>query len=154
LSLPLSFQPPLIRTQSLSPVVGRYMQDAVGSSKKKRKQLKNRGGAGGVSPNAAAHLTHSVDEIHTEFYLTRVRGESEFDAAGIAPEIQPTLRFGRPDLPAMFKAMKDIALENGSSRVAVCVCGPPPLVSAARKLCDTSTNCQISFDFHTETFDF
>jgi NAD(P)H-flavin reductase len=167
-ALPLSFQPPLIRRQSVSSVVARYqvqpegddttaaddLKHRKGKSPKKNKPKKNRGGGVGVSPEAAVILDNSIDELHTEFFLTRVRDSSEFDAAGISPEIQPTLRFGRPDVPKMFETMRTVALSNGAKRVAVCVCGPPPLVASTREQCDKHSGCELSFDYHTETFDF
>ena len=43
----------------------------------------------------------AVDEsdfLHTEFYLTRARSESDFLGANIQPEFQPCLRMGRPNV--------------------------------------------------------
>jgi len=40
------------------------------------------------------------------FHLTRERDSSKFEEANIRPEMQPDLKFGRPELPKLFSKMK------------------------------------------------
>ena len=90
--------------------------------------------------------------LHSEFYLTKVRSKAEFGTAGIAPEQQACVRFGRPDLAATFKRMHTIAERAGETRVAALVCGPPGMVHAVRKLCREQSTVAVTFDFHAEEF--
>lgn len=88
------------------------------------------------------------------FHLTRERDSSKFAEANIRPEIQPDLKFGRPNLPDFFSKMKGYASEQGESRVAVLTCGPTPLVDSAEKLCAKYSGGGVTFDFHKEVFEF
>jgi hypothetical protein len=62
---------------------------------------------------------------------------------------------GRPDLKGVFAAAAQAAKENGKSRVAVLVCGPPGLVHDVSVLCDrhNSSMGDVAFDLHMETFE-
>ena len=86
------------------------------------------------------------------FHLTRERDSSKFEEANIRPEMQPDLKFGRPDLPKLFSKMKGYASEMGESKVAVLTCGPTSLVrncaprSQVEVLRLTSTRKSLSFD--------
>ena len=96
-----------------------------------------------------------VDDVLTsEFYLTQVRAKEEFDAANIRPDCQRHVRFGRPDLGLAFAAMAQTAETAGEDRVAVLVCGPASMVSAARALCINMSNAKVCFEFHCEEFEF
>eukprot|EP00978_Attheya_sp_CCMP212_P010684 scaffold25994_cov40-Attheya_sp.AAC.6 len=86
--------------------------------------------------------------LHTEFYLTSKKAKD----AGMVPS--PYVFMGRPNVPAIFAKMKKSALAQGESRVAVCVCGPSPLVSACREASRQQSGGGVTFDFHYETFEF
>jgi len=68
--------------------------------------------------------------------------------------VQECLRFGRPNLRAMFSHMRGIAAEAGDDRVAVLGCGPHGLLSELRKLSWSESKDGVAFDYHGETFDF
>ena len=93
-----------------------------------------------------------------EFYLTSVRDSKDFDYAGIHPHVQRWLKFGRPDIAQIFQQTRELCVAENISRVAVCVCGPPPLVNDVKDMCrqsQMSPGCStIRFDCHSEVFDF
>ena len=88
------------------------------------------------------------------FHLTRERDSSKFEEANIRPEMQPDLKFGRPELPKLFSKLKGYASEMGETEVAVLTCGPTSLVNSAEKLCATFSSGGDTFDFHKEVFEF
>jgi predicted ferric reductase len=94
------------------------------------------------------------DYLHTDFHLTRARKPEDFVNANINPTLQDCLRMGRPRLPEIFASMKAIAKKNGCKEVAVLSCGPDPLIKDAKRLCWETSDSDVSFDFHTETFAF
>lgn len=91
-------------------------------------------------------------EFVSEFFLTKVRAEDDFSDANINPELQPGLRFGRPDVDKLFVDMRKSAVKG--ERIAVLVCGPFGLVSRVRKAAIKHSHDGIIFDFHTEKFEF
>ena len=113
--------------------------------------------------------------FENRFYLTRVREENEFESANIDPIAQPWLKFGRPDIPALFEEIRGIVkreitkIEETSatlpqphnkvfpgskiSRVAVSVCGPTGMVKEVQDLCRLSRASDVIFDCHAEVFD-
>lgn len=104
----------------------------------------------------------SKDVFENRFYLTKVRSEDHYKEGNIDPASQPWLKFGRPDIPALFDEAREALLEdlkksgesNAKPRVAVCVCGPPGLVSNVQDCCRLSTGTKVVFDCHAEVFDF
>ncbi|KAL0043219.1 hypothetical protein WJX82_001997 [Trebouxia sp. C0006] len=72
--------------------------------------------------------------LHTEFYLTKCRDSSGFGEANIKPDLQPYLRFGRPDLPQIFSQMAELARSYKECKVATLVCGPSGMVNQVRHL--------------------
>ena len=96
--------------------------------------------------------------FHNSYYLTSVRDEKEFDAAGIHPTVQTWLKFGRPNLEGLFEETRNLCKKENITRVAVCVCGPLSLVSDAKNLCNSSilkpAPSTVRFDCHSEIFDF
>ena len=64
---------------------------------------------------------------------------------------------GRPNLDEIFKEMKQTALKEGESHVAVLVCGPSKLVdschAASHRHSDGACTGGVVFDFHEETFE-
>ena len=95
-----------------------------------------------------------VELMENYFHLTRERDSSKFGEANIQPEIQPELKFGRPELPELFSKMKGYAKEQGERRVAVLSCGPTSLVDSIQKLCSKYSSSGVTFDFHKEVFEF
>ena len=88
------------------------------------------------------------------FHLTKERDASKFAEANIRPEMQPDLKFGRPDLAQLFTKMKGYAREQGEGRVAVLSCGPTTLVDSTLKMCTEYSSGGVTFDFHKEVFEF
>ena len=96
----------------------------------------------------------SQEVMENYFHLTKERDASKFAEANIHPEMQPDLKFGRPDLPQLFTKMKKYASEQGESRVAVLTCGPTSLVDSALKMCEQYSGGGVTFEFHKEVFEF
>jgi len=94
------------------------------------------------------------DPLYTEFFLTKVRNPGEFEEAGIHPEVQEYVRFGRPNFDETFAKMKEMALANGEARVAVLTCGPTAMVSDVCRKCKEYSGNGVTFDAHYEVFDF
>uniref|UniRef100_H3GF98 FAD-binding FR-type domain-containing protein n=1 Tax=Phytophthora ramorum TaxID=164328 RepID=H3GF98_PHYRM len=98
-------------------------------------------------------LNTPTSTFYSEFYLTR--GERDVEAQ-LDHQLSNCLRYGsRPDTAKILRAMGEKAQASGSSRVAVLVCGPKPLVDGIVTTGLTlSKDMNISFDVHTELFDF
>jgi len=102
------------------------------------------------------------DVLVADFYLTKARAEDRHSFANIKPDLMPYLNFGRPVLKDIFAQMEVLALmgedEGGRRRkpkVAVCVCGPTPLVKDTYKGClERSALGKVQFDYHGEVFEF
>jgi NAD(P)H-flavin reductase len=97
------------------------------------------------------------DYLHTEFYLTRSRDRLDLarsSVASVSPATHSSLRFGRPDVDAMFETLKQLAIAKGERRVAVLTCGPAKLVASVRAACDAHSGDGVAFDLHSETFEF
>ena len=144
--LPSSFQPDLLNAHDLA--LGAHGGDANATEDGVNNPVAGAGAAGAAGAAVAA----GGGVLHSEFYLTKVRKAEDFDAAGISPEEQACVRFGRPDLGAIFERMAAVALGAGEARVAVLVCGPGGMVRAVRQLCRTQSTAELTFDFHAEEF--
>ncbi len=97
--------------------------------------------------------------FYNEYYLTQVRaGRDAQHIAGIHPEVQKWLKFGRPNMKDIFQRVSSFCKKEEISRVAVCVCGPQPMVNEIGDLCRNSLlhpSCDtVRFDCHHEVFDF
>lgn len=96
--------------------------------------------------------------FHAEYYLTKVRNEEEFAAAGIDPVEQKHLHFGRPNLPEVFERTRALCASEGIKRVGVMVCGPQGMINEVMDFCQKtqlSPQCStVRFDGHSEVFDF
>jgi NAD(P)H-flavin reductase len=67
----------------------------------------------------------------------------------------------RPDFDSIFLEMKEFAIRNGDSFIAVVACGPQGMVDLVREACrkhsDFETSCKkkvVYFELHTERFEF
>ena len=114
---------------------------------------------GSVSEGDDAQDVQSNFVFFNEYYLTAVRDAAQFDAAGIRPEVQKWLKFGRPNLVNIFTSVSNLCKEHAHiKRVAVCVCGPQSMVDEVKDLCKKSqlnpSARTIRFDCHSEVFDF
>jgi hypothetical protein len=93
-----------------------------------------------------------------EYYLTQIRPTDQQHTAGIHPEVQKWLKFGRPQMKEIFANVAELCKTESISRVAVCVCGPTPMVNEVSDLCRLSKmdpNCgTVRFDCHQEVFNF
>ncbi|KAK9804347.1 hypothetical protein WJX72_008325 [[Myrmecia] bisecta] len=56
--------------------------------------------------------------LQAQYHLTQVRDAAQFDEAGIRPEEQPNVTFGRPNLPELFAKISAMAQELGEKHVA------------------------------------
>jgi hypothetical protein len=96
--------------------------------------------------------------FYNEYYLTQIRPTDQQHTAGIHPEIQKWLKFGRPQMKEIFANVAELCKTESISRVAVCVCGPTPMVNEVSDLCRLSKmdpNCgTVRFDCHQEVFNF
>ena len=94
--------------------------------------------------------------LETYFHLTKERDSSKFLEANIRPELQPNLKFGRPDLSELFTKMKTEVSGKGCNRtrIGVLACGPTALVNDAEKNCSKFSGNGVTFDFHKEVFEF
>jgi predicted ferric reductase len=63
----------------------------------------------------------------------------------------PEITVGRPNIAAIFRHVAD---SHPGSAVAVCVCGPPPVVFATWDQCSQARLKGLHFDLHFETFIF
>ncbi|KAK9810903.1 hypothetical protein WJX73_006915 [Symbiochloris irregularis] len=91
-------------------------------------------------------------QLHTEFFLTKVRDPSGFAEANIRPDLQPYLRFGRPNLSQTFTQFHELAQAYGETKVAALVCGPSAMVNDMRRLSSTHSKQGVRFDCHEELF--
>ena len=91
------------------------------------------------------NLTRAGDVVDIDIYLTKSRD---------APTLHNIsgLKFGRPDIAALFAQMRQEAIEQGEKRVAVCVCGPKRIMYLCRKACIELSDRKVRFDFHQESF--
>ena len=91
------------------------------------------------------NLTRAGDVVDIDIYLTESRD---------APTLHNIsgLKFGRPDIAALFAQMRQEAIEQGEKRVAVCVCGPKRIMFLCRKACIELSDRKVRFDFHQESF--
>lgn len=96
----------------------------------------------------------SEEILETYFHLTRERNTSNFTEGNIRPDIQTTLKFGRPELPVLFERMRGYCQDGHNRRVAVLACGPRPLVDSVQTLCTRYSSGGVTFDFHKEVFEF
>jgi hypothetical protein len=134
--LPLSFQPPMLPAPSIR-------------SPKSRVD---------VEDNDDLSISSTL-VFQSRYYLTSVRDEAEFLAAGINPKEQKNLSFGRPNIPETLNSIRQLCLdENLPHRVAVFTCGPQAMVNEVDDYCRASRlKCalqEVRFDCHKEVFNF
>eukprot|EP00457_Paulinella_chromatophora_P004815 gb/GEZN01004828.1/.p1 GENE.gb/GEZN01004828.1/~~gb/GEZN01004828.1/.p1 ORF type:complete len:507 (+),score=69.62 gb/GEZN01004828.1/:217-1521(+) len=100
----------------------------------------------GVSPSV----------LKLAFYLTKPREQKDWAEGKVDPATQPYLRFGRPKLSKLLESYRQEIMDSqkrgGMTRVAVCSCGPVPMIDEARALCAKFSTSQVRFDFHSEVF--
>lgn len=134
-SLPMSFQPNLLKKYSVSPMV-----------------VKKSDGKKDFGENG---ILEEDDTIHTEFYLTKAKNESELRDSNVRDKAKSVLRYGRPDIENLFNTMLSVAKEKGVRRVAVLTCGPAGLVASVVGQAQLlNLKCGVQFDVHKETFAF
>lgn len=152
--LPMSFQPDLLISHNMS--LGSHLGDAGQTAPSPDASTPAPVIIGVKQDSERQQLSTSEQGVlHSEFFLTQVRSQEEWDAAGIAPEEQACVRFGRPDLGAAFERIRSLALEAGERRVAALVCGPAGMVRDVRRLCREHTNRgSVAFDYHAEEFEY
>jgi NADPH oxidase len=89
------------------------------------------------------------DDVELSVYLTKKTLTQE--------ENMDKVKMGRPNFDEIFQGMKDKALEEGETSVAVLVCGPGVMVDVCREACRRYSDgvCRggVTFDFHEETFE-
>ncbi|ETP23994.1 hypothetical protein F441_02952 [Phytophthora nicotianae CJ01A1] len=104
-------------------------------------------------PPRIQDVNEAGSTFFSEFYLTR--GEKDVEAQ-LDHQLRNCLRYGsRPDVTKILRSMGEKAKQDDSTRVAVLVCGPKPLVNGVVATGMTlSKEMKIQFDVHTELFDF
>ena len=115
-------------------------------------------GAGGAGGSSSSILDQKLmvneigsggDDVELSVYLTKKTLTQE--------ENMDKVKMGRPNFDEIFQGMKDKALEEGETSVAVLVCGPGVMVDVCREACRRYSDgvCRggVTFDFHEETFE-
>ncbi|ETP52009.1 hypothetical protein F442_02928 [Phytophthora nicotianae P10297] len=104
-------------------------------------------------PPRIQDVNEAGSTFFSDFYLTR--GEKDVEAQ-LDHQLRNCLRYGsRPDVTKILRSMGEKAKQDDSTRVAVLVCGPKPLVNGVVATGMTlSKEMKIQFDVHTELFDF
>lgn len=93
------------------------------------------------------------DKISSKVFVTRKQAEDE--ESMLNQEIDGFIRNdGRPDLAKEFSEMAKLCKELNENKVAVVCCGPKSLSSAVSKLVRENSKNSVSFDLHTEIFEF
>ena len=153
---PLSFQPPM---NPLAPDLCNDM--TVTRSETETDDDGDHDDASSAKKSKIIEDIYDNQIFHNQFYLTKSRDKSGFEEAGIDPEHQPWLHFGRPDLPTLFEETAQMCASSMGSalklpRVAVLVCGPQGMVNTVKDLCRTTRVAKgdVAFDCHAEVFDF
>jgi hypothetical protein len=99
------------------------------------------------NPGPTVLDTEKIDALKLDIYLTQKDTDVEAHSR--------TITQGRPDLNKIFGEMKDAAIQQGETSVAVLVCGPISFIDHAREASrQWSDACGgVKFDFHEETFE-
>lgn len=99
------------------------------------------------NPGPTVLDTEKNDVLKLDIYLTGKPTDIEAHNGNITQ--------GRPDLNKIFSEMKDAAVQQGETAVAVLVCGPISFIDHAREASrHWSDACGgVKFDFHEETFE-
>ena len=99
-------------------------------------------------------MAEDGEVLSSHIYLTRVtRDKSEFELAGIMPDVQPHLHFGRPKFDDIFSTAQTLCAKHkdkGGDRVAVLCCGPVTMIRDVRLACLKYSNEDVQFDYHHE----
>lgn len=115
-------------------------------------------------PHLVAESTQNCQVLSPEYYLTRTKptedtmlheGSADTTQRWASEEdcIKPHLRYGRPDLKALFAEVKEKAIQAGDERVAVMVCGPIKMIREVVQLCATMSDGLLVFDSNEEIFE-
>jgi predicted ferric reductase len=100
--------------------------------------------------------------VNIDIYCTREDIEESTGSIRNDEDKATRYHFGiRPDLDAIFEEMKQTALANGESNIAVIGCGPESMINTLRDACRKHSSSVVGcgdqfvfFDFHTERFEF
>jgi len=98
-------------------------------------------------------------DVHVTKKSAKKKRHVELDTESAITE---KVAYKRPNLLKIFEKMKDAALVEGETHIAVCACGPKRLVDSCRELsrefsdgiCQQVVGEGVTFDFHEETFEF
>jgi NADPH oxidase len=99
--------------------------------------------------------------IQTDLYLTTMKSldeEESFNDGDVNEQL--VTHKGRPNLDVILSQVKEEAMQNGISHIAVLGCGPRGLVEALQEACRAKSNSLMEccpgvyFDLHTEIFEF
>ena len=153
--LPISFQPPL--TPSPKDLFSKFLSQKTESYEviQTEDNVLALETDGNDCESVESSITSSIVFVD-KFFLTAVRSEKEYPQAGINPESQKHLEFGRPNLPEIFAEVEKMCNEEHFLNVGVFVCGPKSMTDEVNDLCRQSyMKCnRVKFDCHVETFDF
>ncbi|CAE7485493.1 DUOX2 [Symbiodinium sp. CCMP2592] len=94
-------------------------------------------------------------DAKVEIFLTREAALEDPRRVAIGEQVMQQVVLGkRPDFNASFDEMRQHCEKASEKRVAVLVCGPSSLVEATQQACLKHSHSGISFDFHSEIFEF
>ena len=96
--------------------------------------------------------------IETGIYITDVNGADANDETSIRDYIDPLARrvihFNRPNMAEVFDKAALLASSCQQDRVLVAACGPTSLIDDAITHCRFKSSKGITFDLHTDVFDY
>ncbi len=94
-------------------------------------------------------------DAKVEIFLTREVALEEPRRGAIGEQVMQQVVLGkRPDFNKSFDEMRQHCEKASEKRVAVLVCGPSRLVEATQQACLKHSHSGISFDLHSEIFEF
>lgn len=109
-----------------------------------------------------ATTTSSTAAVKVDVYCTRHEKSTDEDERDKISSLTYDLHLSRPDLDAILEKVKQVAVANGESHVAVVGCGLRSMMQALRHLCLAHSDSvmggcgnseSVFFDLHTEMFE-
>jgi len=88
-----------------------------------------------------------------DFYMSAAKTDEFFMTDDFNPKVRPLMKCGRPNFAQIIDQMSQIAKESGESEIAVCACGPMPLIKDCAKICFEKSTSSTRIHFHSEVFD-
>eukprot|EP00474_Spongospora_subterranea_P003194 CRZ03652.1 hypothetical protein [Spongospora subterranea] len=102
-----------------------------------------------LTNHSSKNLPIGQDPFYSEYFLTQSTEDSRN-----SPSAHECLRFGRPNFFETFTEMRQFAITAKEKRIAVFVCGPVKMVDDVKSQCCRESKNGITFDVHSELFEF